>query len=131
MKNLKTFEGWFTSKKKNLEEIKTEEQRIKNEEILKEIHKMSLDTDVFEPGETWLSQGDLLPEENKNDEIITNWNGISLAFDVVTKEYILSLPPKIKNTFKDDIEEYITMNFILKQSHQTESYTRTIKFKFK
>lgn len=133
MKNLKTFESFMDFFKSDKSDKILQEQRIKNEEILREIYKMSLSPDKFVPNETWLSKGDIgkygsgnTPDEN--DKIITNWNGISLSFDVVTKEYEISISPKFKDSFKDKIEEYIKTKFMLKHTHQTESYTRTIKF---
>jgi len=76
----------------------------KNSEILKFIYDKDLKyhEGEFNP-ESWLRRGDLLPDENKNDEIITDFAGISLSYDLKTGIFNLSMPIKFKREFIDSI----------------------------
>jgi hypothetical protein len=83
---------------------------------------------------TWKRSGDLLmPYEKTNDSIITNFGGLSIIFDIVTKIYSLSIPVKYSSAFCNnvlqlikefyDVLEYIPSDFLRNR------YTTTIKFK--
>lgn len=130
MENIKTFETFLYDKNDRIDIYKT--QKKKNEDILKMIYDMDLQ---YHEGEynpkTWLRKAELLPTGNRNNEIITDFAGISLSFDTHTSEYKLSLPWKFKSSFEDEIEKMIVnnFNFISSTANDRNIRTRVIKFK--
>lgn len=125
MKYLKGFnEGWFGSK-----EISSEKSiEKKNIEILQSIYDLGLShtEGPFEPV-TWIRRGDLIPSENRNDEVITNFAGISLSGDTKTMEFELSLPVKFKGEFKSEIYQLLKNKFNILDKRDT-GYTMVIRF---
>jgi hypothetical protein len=124
----KTFESFLGGKDKK----RKEEQVIKNEQILNDLYqhfKLSLSKEgKFNPI-PWFRNGDLIPNENRNNEIITDWAGICLVYDEIKNNYELSIPIKFSTEFKDDIETYINQNYVLRNSNSnTPAHTRVIVF---
>lgn len=107
MKHIKAYEYFFPGKKRDYSE-----QQKKNENILKIIYEEGLQ---YHEGEftpkTWLRNAELLPTENRNDELITDFAGISLSYDVIKHQYELSLPPKFNREFCSEIHRLISNIF--------------------
>jgi hypothetical protein len=61
--------------------------------------------------DSWNRRGDLLPREKRNDEIITNLNGIDVIFDTVTKIYEISIAPRYDFDFSLRILNLIDENY--------------------
>lgn len=121
MKYIKLYE-FFNFKKKF--DIKPFEDT--NNRILKMIYDLGMIGD-FNPT-SWLRKGDILPNENRNDEVITNFNGISLSYDIVTKDFEISIPVKFKSSFKYEILSLIENKFDFISKKDT-GYTMVIRFK--
>lgn len=99
----------------------------KNVEILKMIYDNDLKyhEGEFKP-QTWLRTGNLL-NDNRNDELITNFAGISISYDLKAEIYELSLPVKFSKNFVYEIFDEIQKKYdVIKKVH---SYTSSIKFK--
>ena len=108
---------------------KKDPQIDKNEEILKLIYDLGLDSHEgnFEP-KTWKRSGNLLPSEKRNDEIISDFAGLSLSYDTKLQTYKLLVPVKYKQSFFNQIKSTLekTFNII---DYNSSGYTKTIIFK--
>lgn len=87
---------------------------------LEPISKLQLDS--------WIRYGNLLPKENRNDEIITDYDGMSLSYDIVKGQFEFQIPRKFASDFWNAAESYIKTNHTLIKSKDTK-YTKTILFK--
>lgn len=134
MKHIKNINEFFDFFKKKSDPHK--DQRIKNEEILRSIVNIEPNIQIhegeFKPS-TWLRNGDLLPMDQRNDELITTYAGMSLSYDLVKKVYELSLPVKFNDEFKSRISNLIKSKFTILNGNPNvrvyPEYTKTIIFK--
>jgi hypothetical protein len=107
MKHVHKFFNFFKDK----DEI-PKEQKIKNENILRKIYDIDIWEGDFNP-QTWKRPGNLIPNEKRNDELITTYDGISLSFDLNNKTYELSIPVKYSDNFKYKIKKVISNEYFL------------------
>jgi len=114
-------EGWFSKNK-------IPNDNIKILQLIYDEFDLKYHEGDFNP-KTWIRKGDLLPDENKNDEIITDFAGISISFDSKNLDYTLSLPVKFNSEFKLEVEKLLkTLDYDITDV-KTTKYTCVIKFK--
>jgi len=77
-----------------------------NEKILRQIFN-DYDIEI----DNWERPGKLLPNENKNDEIISEYDGVNITFDTVKKTYELGIAPKYDNKFTFMVFDFIFQNY--------------------
>ena len=101
-------------------------QQEKNEEILKSIYDLGLQYNEgeFKP-DTWFRPGKLL-NDGQSDKLITNFAGISLAYDLKNYNYTLSLPVKFKKSFVNDIQKLINKSYQV--TDRSDNYGSVIIF---
>lgn len=132
MKYLKRFEGFGNFfKRKSENKVRLEEQKHKNVEILRLIFNMEPDIKIHEGDfktHTWMRKGDLVPGDDRNDLLITDWAGMSVMFDMVNMNYILQLPVKYSSSYKYRVKSLIETKFKISDFRISESGTMTIKF---
>jgi len=120
-----SFLGNFFSKKDAQKNIDYD-----NEKIMKLIYDkedLKYTEGEFKPT-TWNRSGDLLPNENRNDEIITDFAGMSIIFDTIEKTYKLNIPTKFNSIFVQDIKLIVEKNYSILEVKKNK-YSTTIKFK--
>ena len=120
-------EGCLNIFKKKSETIKND-----NEKILKliydnepELHKYYFFT------KSWVRNGDLIPSEKRNDEIITSFDGIDVKFDTVTKIYEITIAPKYDEKFSRRVLNLIDENYDTLHHNLYKSFISTKSILFK
>jgi len=128
--NLNDFisEGLFKKDKYSTREVN--DMKKSNEAILQSIYD-KFEKDLSNEGrfkpDSWLRPGNLVPGENVNDQMITNWAGISLSYDIKNETYKLALPVKFNSNFAFDILSFIKSNFTI-TNNSLGGFTKVIEF---
>jgi len=106
------FKEFITEGFLNIFNKKKESIENDNEKILRMIYDKEPELQKYKfEVDSWNRRGDLLPREKRNDEIITNLNGIDVIFDTVTKIYEISIAPRYDFDFSLRILNLIDENY--------------------
>jgi len=78
----------------------------------------------------WLRKPASYNPGQENDIVITDFAGMSVSYDVITKDYELALPIKFRASFKYEVKVFIAARYNVTNFKDT-GYTAVISFKTK